>query len=376
MIQLSQGMPLDNNLIPAVASGLASLGRFEDTYMVHAAKGETVIPKEVLDADPILKEQLFQQMRAIGIINPERYVVGNQLNSINPVTGQPEFFLKGVKKFFKRALPVIGAVIGGIYGGGSFGAAAGSFLGSKLAGQPTETAVLSAAISGLGSAILGPVTGAAPAAGAAGAAPATALSAAPGAASVSLANLVGELGLGAANQEMVHQAIASGLPSLLMASTEDQGDPLAGAGARADPIGRRYKELWAELGIDKYADWDNDAVPPPPQLTDIASLRTSTPDASALMLSPEEQLALQQNLMGVPGGQSIFPMRPPQPVVAQAGGMISGPGGPKDDEIPAMLSDGEFVFTAQAVQGADPNGSRRDQAREMYRIMRGLEGRA
>jgi hypothetical protein len=33
-------------------------------------------------------------------------------------------------------------------------------------------------------------------------------------------------------------------------------------------------------------------------------------------------------------------------------GQISGPGGPKDDKIPAMLSDGEFVFTAKAVDNA------------------------
>ena len=30
-------IPLDNVFIPAIANGLASLGRFEDTYMVHAA---------------------------------------------------------------------------------------------------------------------------------------------------------------------------------------------------------------------------------------------------------------------------------------------------------------------------------------------------
>ena len=33
-------------------------------------------------------------------------------------------------------------------------------------------------------------------------------------------------------------------------------------------------------------------------------------------------------------------------------GMINGPGGPKEDKIPAMLSDGEFVFTAKAVDNA------------------------
>ena len=93
--------PLEN-----VATGLASLGRFEDNYIVHASEGETVIPKEVLDANPKLKSNLFKQMKAVGIENPESYVVGNELNSRNPVTGQPEFFFKGLKKF----LPTIGAI--------------------------------------------------------------------------------------------------------------------------------------------------------------------------------------------------------------------------------------------------------------------------
>jgi hypothetical protein len=33
-------------------------------------------------------------------------------------------------------------------------------------------------------------------------------------------------------------------------------------------------------------------------------------------------------------------------------GMVRGPGGPKDDKIPAMLSNGEFVMTAKAVDNA------------------------
>ena len=33
-------------------------------------------------------------------------------------------------------------------------------------------------------------------------------------------------------------------------------------------------------------------------------------------------------------------------------GMIKGPGGPKEDLIPAKLSNGEFVFTAKAVKNA------------------------
>jgi hypothetical protein len=55
-------------------------------------------------------------------------------------------------------------------------------------------------------------------------------------------------------------------------------------------------------------------------------------------------------------------------------GHISGPGGPKDDKIPAMLSDGEFVFTAKAVRGMG-NGSRRKGAKKMYAMMKALERR-
>ena len=53
-------------------------------------------------------------------------------------------------------------------------------------------------------------------------------------------------------------------------------------------------------------------------------------------------------------------------------GAISGPGTEKSDDIPAMLSDGEFVMTAQAVRGAG-NGSRRQGVKNLYDIMRNFE---
>jgi hypothetical protein len=54
-------------------------------------------------------------------------------------------------------------------------------------------------------------------------------------------------------------------------------------------------------------------------------------------------------------------------------GPINGPGTGTSDSIPAMLSDGEFVFTAKAVRNAG-NGSRRKGARRMYKLMKMLEG--
>lgn len=54
-------------------------------------------------------------------------------------------------------------------------------------------------------------------------------------------------------------------------------------------------------------------------------------------------------------------------------GHISGPGTGTSDDIPAMLSDGEFVFTAQAVRNMG-GGSRRKGAARMYKMMKMLEG--
>jgi hypothetical protein len=53
-------------------------------------------------------------------------------------------------------------------------------------------------------------------------------------------------------------------------------------------------------------------------------------------------------------------------------GQIDGPGTGTSDSIPAMLSDGEFVFTAKAVRNAG-DGSRRKGAAKMYKLMKSLE---
>jgi hypothetical protein len=71
--------------------------------------------------------------------------------------------------------------------------------------------------------------------------------------------------------------------------------------------------------------------------------------------------------VGVAGGGSMdtrsFPRRD---------GAISGPGTETSDDIPAMLSDGEFVMTARAVRGAG-NGSREAGMRKMYNMMSQFE---
>ena len=91
------------------ADMLAGFGREGDTYIVHAAEGETVLPLEVLEANPRMKQMIFQQMEDMGL-DPQRYIVGSEFNSINPITGQPEFFFKKVfkklKKVVKKVAPI------------------------------------------------------------------------------------------------------------------------------------------------------------------------------------------------------------------------------------------------------------------------------
>ena len=109
--------------------------------------------------------------------------------------------------------------------------------------------------------------------------------------------------------------------------------------------------------------------------------------------------AVYQNLKGVSavesgyiGGERPNPTYEPPPVrkAADGGimalemggttyprkqGHIKGPGTGTSDSIPALLSDGEFVFTAKAVR-AMGQGSRRKGAKKMYKLMKMLEGKA
>ena len=55
-------------------------------------------------------------------------------------------------------------------------------------------------------------------------------------------------------------------------------------------------------------------------------------------------------------------------------GGISGPGTPTSDDIPAMLSDGEFVMTEAAVRGMGA-GNRQRGIQNMYQVMDNLESR-
>tara|TARA_R100001086_G_scaffold50460_2_gene22409 strand:- start:3120 stop:5012 length:1893 start_codon:yes stop_codon:yes gene_type:complete len=149
------------DIVKPTAEQLAQFGREEDDRIAHVATGETIIPMAVFEEDPALKEALFTRMREMGI-DPERYIVGNELNSINPVTGQPEFFLKkifkgikkavkGVVKVFKKLAPIILSVgLNFMFPGlGTIAAGAlGSGIGTLVQGGSLKDALKAAALGG------------------------------------------------------------------------------------------------------------------------------------------------------------------------------------------------------------------------------------
>ena len=158
--------PIGLGSLQEQAEHLAEYGRNGDIYVVHAAEGETVVPMEVLDANPKIRELLFDQMRGMGI-DPERYIIGNQLNSLNPDTGMPEFFFKsifkGIKKVVKSVIkvvkkvaPIVIPIAASVFGIPFLGIPAGSFaasflgsgIGTLIGGGSIKDALKSGLISG------------------------------------------------------------------------------------------------------------------------------------------------------------------------------------------------------------------------------------
>ena len=358
-------------------SKIGGLGRYEDTYIVHAAEGETVVPMEVLDQNPVLKKRLFKTMMDMGI-EPGRYIVGNELNSKNPVTGQPEFFLKKIGRRLRKAAADISGyaapIVGAMYGPAA-GAAVGGILGQykrENPGDPTQ---------GMAMALRGGLSGVA-------------------------SNLAGGQGIlegglsetGMGFKDMITSPFTStGRKELGKYLTDEQGK---------SNILNKFKELTDFGGGGSKGGFNQ-------KVYDDAIAKNVSPDKAyelalnagksgkgfslgqALGYGLPATVALAQLIKGSqPKGDDaeiatnrtvydqIFDPTIPTTFAAeggvmdlQDGGESKGPGTGTSDSIPAMLSDGEFVMTAKAVRGAG-GGDRREGARKMYEAMDKLEARA
>ena len=99
--------------LKSVAEKLAEHGRGGDDHMVHTESGEFVVPVQIQKENPELVAKLKAAFTEYGL-NPEQYVVGSDFNSINPATGQPEFFVKLIKKAFKKVKRTVKKVVSGV----------------------------------------------------------------------------------------------------------------------------------------------------------------------------------------------------------------------------------------------------------------------
>ena len=378
-------------------SKIGGLGRYEDTYIVHAAEGETVVPMEVLDQNPVLKKRLFKTMMDMGI-EPGRYIVGNELNSKNPVTGQPEFFLKYLGRRLRKAAADISGyaapIIGAMYGP-TAGAITGGLLGQykrENPGDPTQgmQMALRGGLTGLGTniatgqgftpfggarGIYGKDLGKFDVAGLGkrmlgvgerGDAPAFGLGEFFKDSSGDYRNKILQkfLGSSAEDKELINLAkkvksdgdLADPKDIKKLEDLLDRKELLERAGV--GPAGTRAKELLipylaGTVGLGAFIDATTEEQ-------DVGLPTDTMPEGNVLqgILNPTKVYAANGGVMDL-----------------QDGGESKGPGTGTSDSIPAMLSDGEFVMTAKAVRGAG-GGDRREGARKMYEAMDRLEARA
>jgi hypothetical protein len=99
-------------------------------------------------------------------LDPDRYVVGNKLNSINPVTGKPEFFFKklfkSLKKVVKKVAPIALAIAAPyllttmpVFLATGIGSFAGNMIAGNSVKDSLKSAVIAGAMAGVGSEAFG-----------------------------------------------------------------------------------------------------------------------------------------------------------------------------------------------------------------------------
>ena len=95
--------------LATIAQEVMSAGRGDDTTLAHLQPGEVVLPPEMFD-DPQFEMAVESRFNELDL-DPERYVVGMGIASLNPSTGLEEFgFFKKVGKFFIKIVKPVANV--------------------------------------------------------------------------------------------------------------------------------------------------------------------------------------------------------------------------------------------------------------------------
>jgi len=270
--------------------------------------------------------------------------------TINPDTGQPEFFLGFLKKLLPIALsfiPGVGPAIGGALG---MSGAAGSAVGSALLGAGTSALAGGDPLAGAAQGALGGAT--------APKAPATA-------ASNPVALATGKVATAAPTVSAAPTAAASYAPQTPAPVAKKPGF------LGKDFLGIKGLPTWAGIGLTglalsellKKKDDGSGGIDPNMNADQLVSsklqptFKGSLPAPSGIYnnLSARPQNSIAQSEQQAYGG------RPEQRYFNYAKGgrtafAVKGAGSGRSDDIPAMLSDGEYVMDADTV-AALGNGS-------------------
>lgn len=406
--------PMAAGLGSFLASNIDEFGRNGDTEVIHATKSEVVLPKGMIDNPEVRRtvRDLFEQTGR----DMQEYTVGSGEMNVNPMTGYEEAFdlIGGIKDIFKKAAPVLLPIATTFLFPGMSpflsGALAGG-VGSLIQGGSIEDAFKAGIQGGLTSAA------------------ATTL--------FSGGNLkagfekvdstkgmfdlrddpFGDLGLGGkanvgslSNAENYGQVAQD--PSFLNQAASKTKDFFYSDPQTAQQISGLSPEAFANLGDASKAELfkqagasgglntgraiagglgalalaggfdeiEADEVEDPypyssRELMEMYPERYRTgPVIAPTRLPLEDKIQTQ---FAAKGGEMDLKndprMQKDRMTFPRRQGYIAGPGTETSDDIPAMLSDGEFVMTARAVRGAG-DGSRKDGVKKMYDIMRAFEG--
>ena len=379
---------------------IAQLGRFEDDFLAHVAKGEMVVPGDVLKNNPKIKKAIFDELKKLGVKSPSTYIVGSKFMRINPLTGQPEFFLKKIFQRAKKAVRDVGSELkdndllrtavtfgapflipglGGPIGRNLLGAGIGAISGQKpdqilkdLALQNVLSGGLGAFGAGEGNRMAGFKQG---------------IMGNPYSKDFSLGDIASETKtiydpVSGQMRDTVIQEASS--PSNVFSKGIDRGiDAVKNFMVNPEKTGlRKYSGLIATAGVGA-------AMLAAQQAGDQLAFGDYAYDPARNVYLKGNQTIDQNTFYNAlsdfyDSGGTAFGSETGSPVGYAKGGdtkfprktgMIDGPGTGQSDSIPAMLSDGEFVITKQAVVGLG-NGSRDKGTKKLYSFMDQMEDKA
>ena len=329
---------------------MARYGRNGDTTMGHLTPGETIVPQQVLQSNPQVARGLGRAFKDVGA-DPRRYVVGSGQNSINPVTGKSEFFL--------------GNLIGAIVGNPAISGALGNLALRKIQGK--DVSLRDALIGGAAGAGLGALSG-----GGTGISFLDSMmsggDADKGGGIMNLLTGGGASGPDEAIKNLASKAVVSESPvarteGLLGIGEMFGTDPTKGIGRLLNTkAGEGIASGLAAQLMDSLFSEEEDPDP----YGNMARFNRGAGQAPVTLRrrAPRQQTDL---LYANKGGVAHYPRR--------NGGIMPSEGSGTKDDVPAMLTAGEFVMTRDAVKGAG-NGNLQSGINKMYGMMDNLERKA